>query len=197
MAEYLIFFAIVFAVNLLPAFGPPTWSIIALYAFSGDLRLDLLVATAALGAALGRFLLAHATRLLGTRFLSAKTQASLAALRETLVKRRRNTVLALGLFALSPVPSAQLFEAAGLAQLRLMPFTLAFFVGRIVSYSVYGYSAQGIGSTSLGEVLREELSSPFGIAVQVAMLGLLVLLMRIDWPKRLGLQRKDAGPDQR
>jgi len=196
MAEYLIFFAVVFGVTLLPAFGPPTWSIIALYAFNSDLRLGPMVATAALGAALGRFLLAHATRVLGIRFLSGKTQASLAAVREVLEKRRRNTVLALGLFALSPVPSAQLFEAAGLACLRLVPFTLAFFAGRVVSYSIYGYTAQGIRSTSLGDVLREELSSPFGIGVQVTMLGLLVLLTRIDWRKRLGLEDQDTDPGQ-
>lgn len=187
MAEYLIFFAIVFGVNLLPAFGPPTWSIIALYALNSDLKLALLVMTAAIAAATGRFLLGHATRLFGARFLSEKSKGNLAAAREALEQRRRNTLLALGLFALSPVPSAQLFEAAGLAGLRLVPFTAAFFVGRIVSYSIYGLTAQGIRSTSMGEVLREELSSPVGIAIQVAMLGLLVLLTRIDWRKRLGL----------
>ena len=106
---------------------------------------------------------------------------------EALEKRRRNSLLALGLFALSPVPSAQLFEAAGLTRLRLLPFTAAFFAGRIVSYSIYGYTAQVIRSTNMGEVLREGLGSPFGIAIQVAMLAALVLLARIDWRKRFGL----------
>ena len=51
MTEYLIFFAIVFGVNLLPAFGPPTWSIIALYTLGGDLALPILVPVGALAAA--------------------------------------------------------------------------------------------------------------------------------------------------
>ena len=54
MEEYLIFFALVLGVNLLPAFGPPTWSIIALYAFNSDLPLAALVGTGALAAASGR-----------------------------------------------------------------------------------------------------------------------------------------------
>lgn len=193
MAEYLVFFALVLGVNLMPAFGPPTWSIIALYTLNSDLELAPLVLTAAVAAATGRFLLALATRALGTRFLSDKTHANLAVAREALEQRRRNSMLALGLFALSPVPSAQLFEAAGLAKLRLLPFTAAFFAGRLVSYTIYGLTAQGIRSTSLGEVLREELSSPLGIAIQVAMLAALVLLARIDWRKRLGLE-DDRGP---
>ncbi|WP_284126247.1 hypothetical protein [Parerythrobacter aestuarii] len=192
MTEYLLFFALVLGVNLQPAFGPPTWSIIALYAFNTELELPALVGLGAVAAASGRFLLAHATRALGTRFLSTRVHANLAAARQALERRQRNTLLALGLFALSPVPSAQLFEAAGLAQLRLVPFTAAFFAGRLVSYTLYGITAQGIRSTSMGEVLREELSSPLGIALQVAMLAALVLLARIDWHRRLGLDGGDG-----
>ena len=48
MEEYLIFFALVLGVNMLPAFGPPTWSIIALYTLGGDLALPILVPVGAL-----------------------------------------------------------------------------------------------------------------------------------------------------
>ena len=193
MEEYLIFFALVLGVNMLPAFGPPTWSIIALYAFNSDLSLAALVGTGALAAASGRFLLGHATRALGTRFLPQQTKANLAAARRALEERRRGGLLALGLFALSPVPSAQLFEAAGLARLPLLPFTAAFFAGRIVSYTIYGLTAKTIRATSLGEVLREAISSPLGIALQVAMLGALVLLARIDWSKHLPSRDPKTG----
>jgi hypothetical protein len=40
------------------------------------------------------------------------------------------------LFAAAPLPSAQLFEAAGLARVRLRHLVAAFFVGRLVSYSI-------------------------------------------------------------
>ena len=186
MADYLILFAIVLGVNLLPAFGPPTWTIIVLYGLNTDMPLPLLVATGAAGAASGRLLLAYGFRWLRDHIPTTWKKNAEAAGR-ALQRRKRNVVLALGLFALSPLPSAQLFEAAGLANLRLIPFTAAFFAGRIVSYTIYGLTAKGIKAADLGDAFRAGLTSPVGIAIQVAMLAGLVLLMKVDWAKRLGV----------
>lgn len=184
MTDYLLLFAIVLGVNLMPAFGPPTWSIIVLFGLNGQLPVIALVLVGAVAAALGRFLLAHATRLIGNR-LSEKTRRNLTAARNALEKRRRNAIIGLGIFALSPVPSAQLFEAAGLTGVRLLPFTAAFFAGRLVSYSIYAFTAQHIRESNIGDAFRNALTQPLGIAVQVAMLVGLVLLARIDWEKWL------------
>jgi len=185
MTPYLLLFALVLGINLMPAFGPPTWTIVVLYGLNTDMPLPLLVPTAAAGAAIGRLLLAYGFRWLrnhNPRPWKKNAEAAGAALQ----RRTRNMVLGLGLFALSPLASAQLFEAAGLARIRLLPFTAAFFAGRIVSYSIYGAGAKGIQHTSLGDAFRDSLTSPIGIALQVVMLGLLVLLMKVDWEKRLG-----------
>jgi uncharacterized membrane protein YdjX (TVP38/TMEM64 family) len=189
MLELLTLFAIVFGVNLLPAFGPPTWAILVLYTLNSQLHPALLIPVAALAAASGRFLLALAFRLLGNR-LPKKYRGNLAAAKEALEKNRRNAILALGLFALSPVPSAQLFEAAGMAGIRLLPFTLAFFLGRIVSYAIYTLTAAGLRATSLGDTFKQALTSPWGIALQIAMLIALVLFARIDWSKWLAKNPK-------
>ena len=185
MSDYLILFAIVLAVNMMPAFGPPTWSIIVIYGLNSDMPLAALVLTAAAAAASGRLALAYGFRLLRNK-LPAKWKRNAEAAGRLLERKKRNVILGLGLFALSPVPSAQLFEAAGLAGVRLIPFTAAFFAGRLVSYSIYGAGAKGIQSTNLGDAFRDNLTSPVGIAIQVAMLGLLVLLMKVDWEKRFG-----------
>lgn len=189
MLELLTLFAIVFGVNLLPAFGPPTWAVLVLYVLNTDLPPALLIPVAALAAASGRLLLALAFRLLGNK-LPKKYRSNLAAAREALEKNRRNAILALGLFALSPVPSAQLFEAAGLAGVRLLPFTLAFFLGRTVSYTIYVLTAAGLRATSLGDTFKEAITSPWGIALQVAMLIGLVLFARIDWAKLLNGKKR-------
>jgi uncharacterized membrane protein YdjX (TVP38/TMEM64 family) len=189
MLELLTLFAIVFGVNLLPAFGPPTWAVLVLYVLNTSIHPALLIPVAALAAASGRFLLALAFRLLGNR-LPKKYRGNLAAAKAAMEKNRRNAILALGLFALSPVPSAQLFEAAGLAGVRLLPFTLAFFVGRTISYSIYVFTAAGLRATSLGDTFKEAITSPWGIALQVAMLIGLVLFARIDWAKWLGGKKK-------
>ena len=184
MTTYLILFAIVLGVNLMPAFGPPTWSIIVIYGLNTKIPLPLLVLTAAVAAALGRFLLAYAFRLLHGH-LPEKMQRNLAAARKALEQRRWSMVLGLGLFALSPLPSAQLFEAAGLAKVPLLRFTAAFFAGRVVSYSIYALTAKSVRGSSIGEAFRNSLTSPLGIAIQLAMLGLLVAFSQIDWEKHL------------
>ena len=185
ITPYLILFAIVLGVNLLPAFGPPTWSVVVLYGLNSNLKLVPLVLVAALAAALGRLLLALGCRHL-SGWIKGKTRRNLDAARDAIQRHRRGGWLALGLFALSPLPSAQLFEAAGLARVPLLGFTAAFFVGRTISYTIYGATAKGIGESSLGDSFRHVMTSPLGLGLQIAMIALLVGFTQIDWAKRLG-----------
>lgn len=183
--QLLLMFGLLLGINLLPAFGPPTWTIIVFYSLNTDLHPAEIIFTGALAAALGRYGLAWAFRLLGNR-LSQKTRDNLAAAKEAFERNRRNGIIALALFALSPVPSAQLFEAAGLAGVGLLRFTAVFFIGRIVSYSIYTYTAQGIRHSALGDVVSEGMTSPWGILLQLLMISGLVAMTRIDWKKLLG-----------
>lgn len=174
---------LVFGVNLLPAFGPPTWSVLVVMKLSRDIPAVPLVAVGAVAAATGRYCLARAAGHLRGR-LSASRRESLDALRDRLHRDRAGAIAGLGLFALSPVPSAQLFLAAGLAGVRLVPLTLAFFSGRVVSYSLW-VGAAAVAEHELGDVLLDSLRSPWGIAVQVVLLALVVALVRVDWSRRL------------
>ena len=185
MTLYFLLFAIVLGVNLLPAFGPPTWSVIVIYGLSTKMPLPALVAISATAAALGRFVLAHAFRLLRNK-VPEKMKRNLKAAGDAVEKRKRGALVAVGLFALSPLPSAQLFEAAGLTGVRLVHFTAAFFAGRVVSYSVYAATAKGIEKTNMGAAFKHYLTSPIAIGLEVLMLGLLVALTQVDWEKRLG-----------
>jgi uncharacterized membrane protein YdjX (TVP38/TMEM64 family) len=179
--EYAAAIAVVFGVNLLPAFGPPTWAVLVFFRLTYGLAAVPLIIGGALAAAMGRLVLAHATRHFRGR-LSAERRANLAAAEDALAGTRGRAFAGLGLFALSPVPSAQLFVAAGLLTVPLIPLTAAFFAGRIVSYTIY-VTAASAAAESLGDVLGKAVASPLGIAVQVAMLVLLVLLFRLDWTR--------------
>lgn len=178
---YLLAALAVFGINLLPAFGPPTWAVLVLFSLHHDYAIPLLVLVGALAAASGRLLLAQATRRLG-RYLPSRQRENLEAAGDLLTRRRGRSLAALGLFAVSPVPSAQLFEAAGLLHsARLLPLTAAFFVGRTVSYAFYVGSAGALKNTDTGQVLLSSLTSPWGVVLQVAMLVGLVLLAQVDW----------------
>ena len=184
VTELLLLFLLILGVNLLPAFGPPTWSVLVLYALNTDLPILPAVLTGACAAALGRYLLALAFRLLGSH-LSERSRRNLSEARQMVERSRSKTILGLALFAMSPLPSAQLFEAAGLLRVRLLPFTAAFFAGRLVSYFIYASTAAKIRETSIGDTFRGVLSQPLGIALQLLLIAMLVALTRIDASKWL------------
>lgn len=193
MMIYLTLFAVVFGVNLMPAFGPPTWSIIVFFQLNNALPVWAVVSVAATASVLGRLSLAYGARLFADR-LSARMQANLDTARAAVARRKHNLWIGLALFALSPLPSGQLFMAVGLARIPILGFTLAFFAGRIVSYTLYAYGAQSIRRSDLGAVFAEGFSSIWGIALQLVMLVALVALTKIDWSKLL--QRRNAEGDE-
>lgn len=180
LAGYVGMAAIVFGVNLLPAFGPPTWAILVFYRLTAHLAVVPLVLIGAVAAASGRFLLALSFSHLRAR-VPARTRANLEAAGAVFSRNRARSVSGLALFALSPVPSAQLFEGAGLIRVPLLPLTGAFFAGRLLSYGIYVGGASAAAGTSLGRLVTASFTSPWGIAIQVLLLAALVLLTRIDW----------------
>lgn len=184
MEAYLLLAAAVLGVNLMPAFGPPTWAVLVLFHLHGDFWLPGLVLVGALSAAVGRLVLAQATRRLGRR-LPGRWRANAEAAGARLAESRGRTLAGLALFAVSPLPSAQLFEAAGLMSVRLLPVTAAFFAGRTVSYSIYTTTADRLSGTETGQDLLASMTSPWGLAVQLVMIAGVVLLGRVDW-HRLG-----------
>lgn len=174
LAQLAIAIGVVLTVNLLPAFGPPTWSVLVLFSLNFDLPAAPLVIGGALAAATGRFLLASGTRRLRPR-LSATRLEHLRHAQEAFSANRLRTAAGLGLFALSPVPSGQLFVGAGLMTVPLLPLTVAFFAGRLVSYSIY-VGAATVAERNLGSLALDALTSPLGLGLQVAMLVGLALL---------------------
>ena len=192
---YVTLFLLAFGVNLLPAFGPPTWSIIVLYGVNGDQPLWALVIIGAIGAALGRLALALGARRFA-HWLPQRMQDNIAAARVAVARRKHNVLIALALFVISPLPSAQLFMAVGLARVPLLGFTAAFFTGRLFTYSFYGWTARKVRESDIGEVMFANLTSPWGIALQVAMLGLLVALVSIDWGRWLKVEHRREPEDR-
>jgi hypothetical protein len=188
LAQFALAIAVIFAVNLLPAFGPPTWAVLVLFTLNFDLPSAPLVVAGALAAATGRFALANGARRIRPRLSKARL-ASLDRAQHALSGNRPRAAAGLGLFALSPVPSGQLFVAAGLMTVPLLPLTVAFFSGRLVSYTIY-VSAATIAERNLGDLILDALTSPLGMALQIAMLVALALLLGGLRPDRLD---RDGG----
>lgn len=183
----LLVFLIVFGINLMPAFGPPSWAILVFFKLNWNMPAFALVVTGVVAAASGRVLLALAARHLGKR-LPSRYLERLGTVRDAIAGHRAGSWAALGLFLLSPLPSAQLFIAAGLLEVPLLPITAAFVIGRTVSYSLYVGLAT-VAEDQLGKVVGDLFGSPFSIALQLLLLAAVTALPLVDW-KRLAERRR-------
>lgn len=183
LEEYLLAAAIVFGINLLPAFGPPTWSVLVVTQVNFELFPPALVIVGAFAAASGRVILALGSRRFRGRMSSERIE-HLDTLASELTASRGRGLAGLGLFLISPLPSAQLFIAAGILDAPMRPLVAAFFGGRLIAYSLYVGIAT-VAADNVGEVISESLSSPIGIAVQLVMLAGLAALVKIDWARIL------------
>ena len=179
-----LFFFTVLGINILPAFAPPTWSMIVLFKFNNNLNTVALVLFGALASTLGRIILAMGTRKL-SRFIPIDTRENLTMGGAYLESKMHLKWLWFLIFAISPLPSAQLFEAAGLLGLNLKRLALAFFSGRLITYSIYGFGAAALKKSSWGDVVSSTIKSPWGIALQIGLLVGVYLLTRIDWKAKV------------
>jgi hypothetical protein len=180
--QLLAVIGVVFAINLLPAFGPPTWAVLVFVRLKWpDIPPAALIVGGAVAATAGRLVLAVGTRKLGRR-LPAERRLNLEALGQTLANSKTGVVASLAVFIFSPLPSAQLFMAAGLADVPLLPLAGAFLIGRSISYTIYVTAATAAEET-VHRLLRQGLTSPTAIAIQLAGLAALVLMIKLDWIK--------------
>jgi len=180
---YLAVTAIIFGINLLPAFGPPTWAVLVFTRLHWHLNPVALVVLGAVAAMAGRYLLARMARHFKGQ-LPARLQDNLEDARALIERKRIGAMALFGIFVISPLPSAQLFIAAGLLDLPLGLLTWAFFFGRLVSYSIY-VSLATLADRQFGAVIDHVFGSPLSVAVQVVLLVVVCLLPFVRWRRFL------------
>jgi uncharacterized membrane protein YdjX (TVP38/TMEM64 family) len=184
MIDIIALAGVVLFFNLMPAFAPPTWAALVLFSLNTELHPIVIVAVGAIFAGTGRYLLARATGLFRNR-ISKKSLSNLEAAQTLLTENTSRKLLTIGMFVISPLPSAQLFEAAGLMGVRLLPLTIAFFSGRIITYNFYVFGASELKAHGIGDLITKEFTSVWAILFQVVMIASVILITRINWKRFL------------
>lgn len=177
--DYLLLFGLVLAVGLIPAFGPPSWLFAVYFHYRYGLSFIPVVLITALATTIGRLLLARITRLIRAK-IPQKYIDNLEFSKQLIVSKQKSFWLVLGLFLMSPMPSAQLFEAAGLLNVALIPVGAIFFLGRLVSLSFYLTFAH-IGINSLNQAWEAGFNSPIAIASELLTLLFIIALFNMRW----------------
>jgi hypothetical protein len=185
VTQYAVAFGIIFLANLVPAFAPPTWSILVFFTLKHDLHPTVLVLLGVFAATAGRAILAGTFRAIRERLPDGYVE-NMEAIGDYITAHSARSFGLLTLFFISPISSAQLFEAAGIIKnFKLKPLLLVFAAGRLISYSLYVSGAHALQATSLGEVFTKSMTSPKAIAIQALLVFGLVALGNVKWTKLL------------
>jgi len=191
IAEYIgqvphagLLFILVFILNVVPAFAPPTWITLSFLGMSmPHVPVGALALIGATTATLGRVTLAKLSRaIVRGRLLDEPTRKNIGAIKDVLEKRR---VFAFGTFlayAFSPLPSNYLFIAYGLTTVRLTLVAFPFFVGRLASYSFWVTTASAVGDRlDLDSIESVSYVGIYFIASQLLLIPIIYIFTRIDW----------------
>ncbi len=177
-------FAIIFVLNSLPAFAPPTWMVVSAIAVSRPNANPWLTAlVAATAATAGRLALAKlAFILVRQHWLSTRTKSNIDVVKDRLEKHRAMTFGAVLTYTCSPLPSNTLFIAYGLTSLPLAPVAAASFLGRFLIYSLWVGMAMEVAQKAVfdAESVLAYLGGYF-VVTQALMLALVVLFAKLDW----------------
>jgi membrane protein YqaA with SNARE-associated domain len=198
-------FIVIFMLNVLPAFAPPTWTTMSFIGLAvPDDRYILLSIVAAIAATSGRIVLAKFSRaLVRRRLLSEEARRNVDAIRTGI---ERQPVLTFGTllgYSLSPLPSNYLFIAYGLTSLPIAFLSLPFFVGRLASYAFWMRTASTVGDWLDVDWFE---SAPYFVAYylssQLLLVPVIYAFTRIDWRTLFGerrlkwLERPKLGDDR-
>jgi membrane protein YqaA with SNARE-associated domain len=176
-------FFIVLGINVLPAFGPPTWIVLTYFQITHGLNVFLLALVGTVAATLGRIILAQfAKRIIRNKFLSERTKTNINVIKTRLTEHRRMTIGISLLYSFTPLPSNQLFLAYGLTDLPLLYMAVPFFIGRFLSY-LFWVSAVSITTLKMlaGEYSSGTYLGTYYIIVQILTLVLVYLFTKINW----------------
>ena len=190
-------FAAVFLLNIIPIFAPPTW--IALSAISlgvPDADPCGLALVGASAATTGRVALARLSQgILRGKLLGEDARQNIDEIRHGIERHRIASAGAVLMYAFSPLPSNHLFIAYGLTNLPVRFAAIPFFLGRLVSYSFWIFSAAAAGR----KVDIDLAESGFGMGVyfivtQLLLVPVIYFLVKIDWKlliadRRLALRK--------
>ncbi|KKR31950.1 MAG: hypothetical protein UT63_C0056G0014 [Candidatus Gottesmanbacteria bacterium GW2011_GWC2_39_8] len=177
---YLFIFFVVYLINVIPAFMPGTWMVLAYFKIKYNSPIYILAIIGAIAATLGRVTLSLLSRDFFRPFFSKKMQENMDHLGKMIDRIKGWTIPLMFTYAFFPVPSNQVFIALGLARVRIRLVAISFFLGRLVSYSFWVFTANYVADNLEG-VFTWELTRGQKIIGEIFSFILLFLFLRIDW----------------
>lgn len=176
------FFAsiIIIIINVIPAFMPPTWTIISVIKIRWDVNLMALAIIGAISSSCGRFFLARGSHFLAPKVFQKNVVGNLRFVGKKLNGGKVKMFLVAFIWALLPIGSNPLFIAVGLSSKKIWAVLLGFFIGRVISYFSLAYAADIVYQN-----IREAFVTGFfdwkKVLLNVIGATLIYLYIAVDW----------------
>jgi hypothetical protein len=180
-------------INMMPAFMPSSWMVMAFFYIQFDLPLLPLTLGGAFVSGLGRIVLAKSNTIFKRRFMRGQEE-DLDELGTYLNERGRQVSVFVFLYSLTPLPTNNLWVAAGLAEVNLVYVLAGFWTARAVADTFFVWTTDRVFN-SLEDVFTGAWGSWPAIALQLLSVTSILLLYKVPWAQWLRRwMRRRAGP---
>lgn len=186
---YFLLAAVVYSMNVAPAFMPSTWIVLAFFDYHYKLAILPVVLVGVVMATLGRITLYYISTEHSHRFLPKKSVENMETLGLYLNRRMKITIPLFLIYAFLPIPSNQVYIGAGIAKMKVKFLATCFFFGRMFSY-FFWVSATHIAINSLEGIFSHRFTKMGSIVLEIIGFAALYLFTQINWAKILKIKEK-------
>ena len=187
MRPYALVLVASIAVDCVPLFAPPAWTLMLFLMLKYDLNPYATALVGTCGTVTGRLIFSSLIiPWLGSKTLGREKESDLRYLGNKINKKGIAAVVFIFMYSLLPLSTTALFTAAGLAQVRKIFILPPFFLGNLIGDGLLLLSGKAT-ITSLGDLFKGSWTLK---DLSMMALGLVVVLalLFIDW--RTLLQKK-------
>lgn len=193
--HYIILALIVLAINIVPAFMPSTWIILSFFYIHYCLEFLPTIFLGVIMATIGRLILAVLAKNYIEPILPKKEQENMINLGKIFEINKNFTFLSILGYTFLPIPSNQLFIAAGLAKADLSLLALSFFIGRTISYTFWVNLYKDV-NTNIEGTFTSYFSKSGMYLAEIFGFVILYAISKINWGKVLRFIKKRISQDE-
>ena len=178
LLNYLEIILVSFAVNVVPAFAPPTWIVLTIYGIGHPFLDTPIVALAGVvGSVGGRLVMYYYSKALG-KYIPNRYAENLKNFRSFVKERKWGLFFGTLVYSSGPLPSNFLFIASGIARTDILPMLGGFALARGISYTILIQASMGIFSilALFGGPYVKDVVNVLGVIAGVSVIF-------IDWRK--------------
>src|SRR6266513_4989998 len=179
MWMYVLVFVAALAVDSIPVFAPPAWTVLVLLLLLFHLNPWIVVIIGVTGSTLGRYILSVYIPKVSSGLVNRREDKNLGYVGGKLTKGPFAAAIFVFVYTLTPLSTTALFTAAGIARVNLWHILPPFFCGRLITDGLMVYTGK-YAAGNVSDVLHGQISWK---SLLIVIAGFLVIgaFLFVDW----------------